>query len=325
MKRHALYPLLFTPVYKSMLWGGTRIALDYNRSGTPAPCAESWEVSTQPDGLSVIANGAFMGHTLAELVQTFGTELVGTRAPDPHAFPLLFKLIDAAAPLSIQVHPNETTAPITGGDPKTEMWYVLNATPDAELAAGVQAGTTPEAFRAALEAGHAEDLIPRVPAKAGEAFFIPGGLIHSIGAGYLIYEVQQTSNTTYRLSDWGRSDPKTGKPRELHVEKSFQSIDWSLPPPAVITAPTHSHDLQILCRNPFFTFGVLSLMRSRTLSTTSESFMVLFCAKGKVALHTDSGELTLRTGTSVLLPAKTHYVLTPIGKSHTATMLLTTL
>lgn len=321
VKEHRLYPMLLTPVYKSMLWGGGRIAQQYNRANTPTPCGESWEVSTQADGQSIVCNGAFAGQTLQDVVDAFGYDLLGAKAKDAHSFPLLFKMIDARLPLSVQVHPNEETMKVTGGDSKTEMWYVLDATSDANLYAGLKADTTPAQFKQAIDEGHCADYIVKVPAATGDTLFIPGGLIHSIDAGYLIYEVQQTSNTTFRLYDWDRKDDKTGLPRELHVEQSLQAINWDFPPPSVIPADLNQPDRRIILENEFFTFGELNVTAERIIKT-SDSFMVLFCASGEVTLRSSHVALTMVAGTSVLIPANDEVCVVP--NDH-ATLLFTTL
>ena len=189
------YPLTFERNYHPALWGG-----------------ESWEISAHPAGPSVIAAGELKGRTLAETMPEF---------------PLLIKVIDAKSRLSVQVHPNETTCKVTGGDPKTEMWVMLE---DGFIYAGLKPGVTAADVEAAVKSGEFEKLLVRHDAKKGECFFIPGGLVHAIGDGAKIYEVQQSSNTTFRLYDWNRVG-SDGKPRELHIEKSCQAIDYSLPAP----------------------------------------------------------------------------------------------
>ena len=191
---------------------------------------ESWEISVHPAGPSVVAVGEAQGRSLADV------------AP---GFPLLVKVIDAKTRLSVQVHPNEETRRLTGGDPKTEMWAMLE---DGVIYAGLKPGTRPEDIESAVKSGRFEELLVRHEAKKGEAFFIPGGLVHAIGDGALIYEVQQSSDTTFRLYDWNRVG-KDGKPRELHVEKSLKAIDYSLP------VPVPSRDVKC----PFFDFRQPSL------------------------------------------------------------------
>jgi mannose-6-phosphate isomerase len=218
-------PLTFNPVYKDYIWGGDRLSRQFHRDGTPTPCAESWEISAHPDGASIVAQGKYAGRSLPDLASEFGVALMGTKTPDPTRFPLLFKLIDARDKLSVQVHPNNANAALTHGEPKTEMWCVLDRVQGSSLYAGLCEGTTPELLRAALADGTADKCLTEMKVNPGDAIFIPGGLVHAIGDGCLIYEVQQNSNTTYRLYDWNRVGAD-GTPRPLHIEESFKTIEW---------------------------------------------------------------------------------------------------
>ncbi len=206
-----LYPLTFRPNIHTALWG-----------------RESWEISGHHSSPSVVAEGPLAGRTLEELAAAYGTLLTGTKAPAPTRFPLLFKVIDARDRLSVQVHPNESTRALTGGEPKTEMWHVLGG--KGPIFAGLKPGTTPAMVEEDVRTGRFEETLARHDAREGLTLFIPGGLVHAIGEDVLIYEVQQSSNTTYRLYDWGRVGAD-GKPRPLHVAESLQSIDFALPVP----------------------------------------------------------------------------------------------
>lgn len=290
-------PLFLKPILCNYIWG-----------------TETWLVSAHPSNTSIVENGTYAGETLAALAARFGAELMGTKAPA--AFPLLIKIIDAKDKLSVQVHPNEATAVTTGGEPKTEMWYLLGNEPGAELYAGLRPGVTAETFRTALAAGSAADLLPVLPVAPGRALFIPGGLLHAIGAGCLIYEVQQSSNTTYRLFDWNRTDAQ-GKPRQLHIEEGFKAINWSLPVPAMIDKPEGA-----LVSCPFFTLEKLVCSEPRELPGSPESFRVVFVEKGLASLACGVNIYPLAAGTSVLLPAGLSARLVPQGA---ATVLSTTL
>ena len=232
------YPFTFLPNIHPALWGG-----------------ESWEISAHPAGPSVIANGELKGRTLAEAM------------PD---FPLLVKVIDAKTRLSVQVHPNEETRKVTGGDPKTEMWVMLE---DGFIYAGLKPGVTAKDVEAAVKSGAFEELMVRHDAKKGECFFIPGGLVHAIGDDAKIYEVQQSSDTTFRLYDWNRVG-KDGKPRELHVEKSCQAIDYSLPAPVACD--------EVKC--PFFHFRKLALAPQAVIGDEASPAVVFDPAERKSVL-----------------------------------------
>ena len=249
---NAVEPLTFEPNVHTALWG-----------------RESWEVSVHPAGPSVVAAGAAKGCSLDEL------------AP---GFPLLVKVIDAKTRLSVQVHPNETTCRETGGDPKTEMWCMLE---DGFIYAGLKDGVGPKDIESAVRSGRFEELLVRHDAKAGDVFFIPGGLVHAIGDDVKLYEVQQSSDTTFRLYDWNRVG-KDGRPRELHIEQSLKAIDYTLRAPVAAKG--------VSC--PFFEFRQLVLDGSERLAADGR-FTVLFAAHGGFLLDgSPVGE-----GTSVLLPA----------------------
>ena len=319
-------PLVFKPVYKDYIWGGSRIPAAYGRAGAPAVCAESWEISAHPDGESVVAEGPFAGRGLAGLAAEFGQSLLGSRAPDARRFPLLFKLIDARDRLSVQVHPNNANAALTGGEPKTEMWVVLDRAPGASLYAGLAPGVTPTSLRAALTDGSAASQLVRLAVDPGQALFIPGGLVHAIGAGCLIYEVQQNSNTTYRLFDWGRTGTD-GKPRQLHIEESFKTIDWTLRPPQMVTpAPAScdgAHRWSDVVSCGLFTMRKLDLPEPQQISMDGTTFHALFVTSGRVTVVAGGQSVAMKAGSSALVPAAASgYTLTPDTAS---TVLVTTL
>jgi len=229
---------------------------------------ESWEISAFASDPSVIV-GDKRKQTLRDVY------------PD---FPLLFKVIDAKTRLSVQVHPNEVTCKVTGGDPKTEMWCALS---DGPIYAGLRPGTTAAEIEMAVRSGRFEELMVRHEAKAGDVFFIPGGLVHAIGDGVKLYEVQQSSNTTFRLYDWGRVGAD-GKPRELHVEKGLQAIDYALPVPVP----------QQTLTTPFFDFSQRDVSGDFRLRTESNEFLAIYTARGVLTLNgTTYGE-----DASILLP-----------------------
>jgi len=301
------YPLRFRPVYQSYLWGGDRIPRMYGRAGAPTVCAESWEVSTRPEGMSVAVNGPWAGRTLADLAAMHGAALLGTRA-SAGRFPLLIKLIDARERLSVQVHPSDETAARVGGEAKTEMWYLLDAAPDAQVFAGFHPGVTPAQFEAALAAQRLEDVLAALPVRPGEAIYMPGGRVHAVDAGCLILEVQQNSNTTYRLYDWGRVGAD-GRPRETHVAQAQRVLQWSDDPPARVTpgpsrrAPGAVVTPVLTC--PYFCMEHVQPDGPWKLTGDPATFQALFVAAGGARVTGPSaahGE-HWPAGTSVLLPA----------------------
>jgi mannose-6-phosphate isomerase len=225
-----LYPLTFTPVLRDYIWGGRNLEQLYARQLPPGRTAESWEISGHPTASTVVDSGPLRGRSLPQVLATFGTELVGTRAAwalKREKFPLLVKLLDAEKPLSVQVHPTDDYAlrHEDGELGKTEMWYVLHAQPGAQLILGLQPGVTPEDFRQAVAQNQLEPFLHYLPVKAGDAVFVSAGTVHAIMEGVVIAEIQQNSDTTYRLYDWGRLGAD-GKPRPLHVDKALQVIDF---------------------------------------------------------------------------------------------------
>ena len=306
----SLPPLRLRPVYKDLIWGGDRIRTRFSRPDAPARCAESWEISAHRDGESIVAGGPFDGVALSALAASLGRRLLGTLAPDPARFPLLFKLIDARTSLSVQVHPSAAAA---AADPaaeiKNEAWHVLEAAPGARIYAGFRDGVDGAVLDAALATGGGaiRDLLSSFAPVAGDTVFIPSGLVHAIGAGCLVFEVQQSSNTTYRFYDWDRVGAD-GKPRELHVAAARRSIDFSFaaPRPANLGGASGR-----LLSTPFFS---LQELRARAvLNTAGASFHALFAKSGAFSLVTPRGAERLVCGASVLVPAETGcYALAPL-------------
>ena len=229
-----LQPIVFEPLLMERVWGGRRLeTLLHKRLPGGSRVGESWEIVDRPEAQSVVHEGPLHGRTLHELWTEFREAVFGTGLPESERFPLLFKLLDAQERLSVQVHPPASVAAALGGEPKTEMWYFIDTQPDSDLYAGLKRGVAREDFVSALEEGRVADLVHRVRVHPGDAFFLPSGRIHAIGEGNVIFEVQQNSDTTYRVFDWNRLG-LDGKPRELHVDESLQSIDFDDPEPGVV-------------------------------------------------------------------------------------------
>lgn len=311
--------LRFSPIYKDYLWGGDRIPARFGRRGAPAVCAESWEISAHPDGDSAVADGPLAGRTLSSLVTEFGRDLLGSRAPSATRFPLLCKIIDARQSLSVQVHPSPSDPGADPAEYKNECWHCLDADAGTTIFAGLSESIRDAGAlrRLALEdpKALAGALLRHAP-KVGETLYIPAGLVHAIGAGALVYEVQQNSNTTYRLYDWDRRGPD-GKPRKLHFEEALRSIDFSLPAPR-FTAPSDdgAGDGVLCLKTPYFTIREIRAGLRRRLG--GESFNIVFVKSGGFELSgsgTDGNRsaATLEAGDSVLVPASSEYSLEPRG------------
>lgn len=311
-----IYPLTFEPIYKDYIWGGDRIAKVFGRDSTPEICAESWEITDRPEGMSVILGGPLAGKTLHDAVAAMGARLVGTAAP-PGPFPLLFKILDARERTSLQVHPSEVNVGLVGGEPKTEMWYVLKGTRDGRVFVGLRDGVDRTTCEKALRSGSLGEIVNSVPVSPGDAIFIPGGRIHAIGEGCLVYEVQLNSDTTYRVSDWGRVGPD-GQPRALEFNKAFTVIDWhdsgtGLMPPREVAEMGLNSRWEI-CSSPRFRVEKLELGERLGCQNDARSFHVLFVEAGSVMAEGGGIAVPLRPGTSCLLPAALReYTLTPVS------------
>ena len=300
-----VYPLRFYPTYKDYLWGGDWIIRKYRRPMTPGVYAESWEVSDREDGMSMVSNGVWAGLPFKDLLKKHHTALLGPSAATA-ALPLLIKLIDARERLSVQVHPDDAAAARYGGEAKTEMWYVLDATPDAGVYAGFKPGVTPEQFEQALRDKTVADLLQRHPVRPGDAVFIPGGRVHAIDAGCLLLEVQQNSNTTYRIYDWDRVDAE-GNARPLHLDAARQVINWNdsvvelLRPSLIGEGKGWTHHQILDC--PLFRMEKLSLNAAWTWRRKRPGFAVLFLQSGELDIIWSGRGEPLMTGDSAFLPA----------------------
>ena len=219
--------LEFTPLYKERVWGGRGLEAKLGRTLPDGQViGESWEIVDRPDEQSVVASGALVGKTIRELLESSAVDILGPGSDPAKPFPILVKWLDCQDRLSLQVHPPAEIAPSLGGEPKTESWYVADANAGAALIVGLKKGVTREQFEAALAENKAEDCVHRFPVKAGDSILVESGRMHAIDAGNLILEIQQNSDTTYRVYDWGRVG-LDGSPRQLHIEESLKSIDFN--------------------------------------------------------------------------------------------------
>ncbi len=255
----SLYPLTFTPVLKDYIWGGRNLEHLFGRSLPPGRIAESWDIAAHEDGTTVVNNGRFANKTLTELQAELGLDLIGRNcawAYERGKFPLLIKLLDAQQHLSAQVHPDDDYAQKHEGNElgKTEMWVVLHAEPEAAVILGVKAGTTPELFRQAIAGGRLEPYLHHIPVQAGDVVCVPAGSLHAILGGLVIAEIQQNSNTTYRVYDWNRL--QNGQPRPLHVDKALDVINFEQVEPGLCQPELIADDGQVrryqLCHNRYF-------------------------------------------------------------------------
>ena len=278
-------PLVFAEDRHDTLWG-----------------FERWLVSVHPAAPSVVAEGPFAGRRLDELVATFGDALAGTRAQG--RFPLLFKDISARQRLSVQVHPSEATAPLTGGEPKTEAWRILAAEPDAAIWLGVRSGISRDDLACAVAQNRVADALVRQRVQVGEMYYIPAGLVHCLGDGVRVFEVQQSSDTTYRLYDWDRKDA-AGRSRPLQVREALMAADPTL--------QTRKTEDEMVC--PFFRMRAQELVSAADFPADPETFRVLFAETGGIAVESDAGRHVVTEGNAILLPAVVAARVSPLAAS----------
>jgi mannose-6-phosphate isomerase len=283
--------LTFTPLYQPRVWGGQKLNEVFGRTlPTNTPIGESWELVDRPNEQSVVNRGRYEGWSLHQLWSERRDELFGDWFSD-HRFPILIKILDAAEPLSVQVHPPLTVAKELQGDPKTEIWYFVQTAPDAGVYVGLKDGTSKEKFETALAEGSIADLVHRIPTRPDSFIFIPSGRIHAIDAGNLIFEIQQNSDTTYRVFDWNRAG-LDGKARELHIEPSLASIDFSDFEPSLGEVV---EEVLVSCNH--FHVERWSLTESRS-AHNQRQFAVFQCVSGKVEFagqYFGPGDLFLAT------------------------------
>ena len=299
--------MLLTPAYKDYIWGGTRLKTEYGKKTDTMPLAESWECSVRPEGPSVVASGEYKGQLLSDVLRNH-PEFMGTKAMDS-GFPVLVKFIDAEQDLSVQVHPDDDYAGVKEDQKgKTEMWYILDAKPGAELICGLKHDVTPEQLKIAIEEGTLSKHLLRVKVQKGDVFHIPAGTVHAIGAGVLLVEIQENSNVTYRLYDYNRTD-KNGNKRELHIDKATQIMDMTArkdvrqKPRFIRFYPGASREILSRCR--YFDTERIMVSMGFSFSVLETSFQVLLCTEGNGGIICDDMDKPLRfkRGDCIFIPA----------------------
>lgn len=299
-----VYPMTFKPVYKDYIWGGTRIPEMFNRDVPPGIYAESWEISDRDDGMSIIDNGPLKGKTLRAVLRNDPRTILGSKVAGT-SFPLLIKLIDAKKKLSVQVHPDDETAAEFGGEAKTEMWYLLGGN-TAQVYCGLKEDVTRDSFLQAVEDGTCGETLRTLKVKKDDVVFVRGGRVHAIDEGCLILEIQQNSNTTYRIYDWGRMG-NDGKPRELHIEQAVNVIDWEehenpvIEPELLVDTDTFQCWKELQCE--YFKLEKLVFSAPLEVPLKGTTFHALFVAEGEAEILWDDERLVAKAGTSVLIPA----------------------
>ncbi|MDR0645603.1 MAG: class I mannose-6-phosphate isomerase [Elusimicrobiota bacterium] len=300
--------LTFKPIYKTKIWGGNKLKNNFGKTDAPQATGESWEVSAVAGNASQIANGAFAGEFFDALVKKYPMEIMGKRLYKKYGifFPLLVKLIDASDNLSVQVHPDDNAAKKVEGTNafgKTEMWYVLQADKGSSLISGFKRNVNREKYLKSVANNDILDILAVYKVKAGDAFYIPAGRVHAIGRGILVVEVQQTSDTTYRIFDYNRkgSDDKL---RELHTEKAKQALNFDGDDGAPLNLKDLGNGTRLVVQSPYFIINTLDIKQNiKTDYTHIDSFIILTGIAGKIFVNLDyEPQAELTAGKTVLIP-----------------------
>lgn len=291
-------PLTFEPIFQERIWGGRKLASLFGKNlPFDQSIGESWEIVDRPEAQSVVRNGPFRGRTLHELWTRDRETIFGKVADGPSRtgvsrFPLLIKLLDAHDQLSLQVHPPEKIAAKLGGEPKTEFWHVVSAIPGARIHAGLRSAISRGEFKKAVRAGTVANLVHTIQVQAGDSIFLPAGRFHAVGGGNVLVEIQQNSDTTYRVYDWNRVDDD-GKPRQLHVDQALKSIDFNDVAPGLIEPES-----EVLVHHQLFEIQKWNLDAQRDIGSSGE-FVIVCCLTGAIRC----ADVDLRPGEFCLVPA----------------------
>lgn len=301
-----LYPLKFQPILKERLWGGTKLKEVFGKPSTSDITGESWELSTVKGDVSVVANGDLANTSLQDLIEKYPEQLLGKSVVDRFGtdFPILIKFIDAKQDLSIQLHPNDQLAKERHDSfGKTEMWYIMDADPGAELIVGFNKDVTKPEYAESLKQNMLLDLLNYEKVKEGDTFFINTGKIHAIGAGVLLAEIQQTSDVTYRVFDFNRKD-KEGNLRELHTELALDAIDYDKKDDFKVSYSKEKNKVNTMVACPYFNTNFLDLSKDISQNTEKrDSFTIYMCVDGEATIENDFGTVHLEKGETTLIPA----------------------
>lgn len=298
------YPLLFEPIYKERIWGGTKLKDQFNKSFDGNCIGESWELSSVKNDVSVVSNGEMAGLNLITLIEDYPAEILGKKCIEKfgYEFPLLFKFLDAKEDLSIQVHPNNELAKKRHNSfGKTEMWYVLQAESNARLVVGFKNSTNKNDYKKHIENKTLVSILNEIPVKKGDTFFLETGTVHAIGAGVLIAEIQQTSDVTYRLYDWDRVDAN-GISRELHTDLALDAINYDETNTKVSYNKVTNESVSLV-NCPYFITNILEVSGSFYWKKKNDFFTVFMCTEGNFKIKASSFELNFKKGDTILIPA----------------------
>lgn len=316
-----LYPLKFKALLKEKIWGGQNLKSSLNKNiPENKKIGESWEISGVEDNISVVENGFLAENELDELIEIYMGDLVGDKVYDKFGthFPLLIKFIDANDVLSIQVHPDDELAKLRNSlNGKTEMWYVVDAQKDAELISGFNQEVDKDQYLKHLENNELPQILNHEKVKAGDVFYIPAGRVHTIGAGIVLAEIQQTSDVTYRIFDWNRKDSE-GNLRELHTEEALDAIDLKVYDNYKTEYKSEKNTASKILSNKYFETNILDLEKALEIdSNRLDSFIIYMCLEGKVEIkYYESEKIIVEKGETILIPAVIeHLILNPVVHS----------
>ncbi|MDR1407455.1 MAG: class I mannose-6-phosphate isomerase [Tannerella sp.] len=307
-----MYPFTFEPILKEIIWGGTDIRPFKGLPAGSEKIGESWELSHVEGNYSTVANGPLAGQTIDDLIRRYGSTLLGKKTVQQFGttFPLLIKFIDAQDNLSVQVHPDDRLAQQRHHSPgKTEMWYVVNATPGATLYSGFSRPIDADEYLRRVADNSLTDVLQRYDVAPGDVFFLPAGRVHAIGAGCFVAEIQQTSNITYRIYDYDRRDAE-GNTRPLHVDLARDAIDYTASPDGRTTCTPIANTSVPLVTCKYFTTSLLYADKpiKRDLAAL-DSFVICILTEGSALIRDNDGhELALHCGQTVLIPAATQHL-----------------
>lgn len=316
----SLYPLKFTPIAKETIWGGNKLQQELNKNfSSEKRIGESWEISGVQNDISVVANGSLKGKDLNDLIQEYAGQLLGEKNAQKFGaeFPLLIKFIDANDVLSIQVHPDDELAKERHNSfGKTEMWYVLDAEEESNLIVGFNQQVDQNLYQQKLIEGQLEEILNVEKVQKGSTYFIPAGRVHAIGKGILVAEIQQTSDITYRMYDWNRTDAQ-GNGRELHTELALDAIDYSLEKEYKTKYADNLNESSELASCEYFTTNKLTFDREMTKDYSNlDSFVIYMCLDGEFKIEYGAKKsIPVTKGESILIPAELkNLILKPKGK-----------
>ena len=318
--KNKLYPLKFKPILKDKIWGGTKLSEQFNKLSDSKQLGESWEISTVPGDVSQVINGKFKSQDLQDLLELYKEDLIGGKNYKRfgNSFPLLIKFIDAKQDLSIQLHPDDELAKARHNSfGKTEMWYVMQADKDASLIVGFNQKIDKETYLKCFKENTLAQIVNFDKVKEGDTYFIEAGRVHSIGAGVLLAEIQQTSDITYRVYDWDRVDEE-GNERELHNDIAIDAFKFDLKDDFRVNYSREKNVSNKMISCPFFTTNFIDLDSNLEKKNTHDSFLIYMCVDGKVEVVAEDSKEIISKGETILVPASVkHFKL----NSHSAKLL----